>query len=54
MYRFDNWDNDTILLPGIAELIQSTITPMVLYWLLVYHMPTATLIKLDGLCAKKI
>lgn len=48
--RFENWDNNKLSMAGMAELIHTVITPMVLYWLLVYHMPTAILLKLDSLC----
>lgn len=40
-----------LLMEDGAELIHTVITPMVLYWLLVYHMPAGTLIKIDDLCA---
>lgn len=50
MDRFENWDNSMLSMVSKVELIH-TVTLMVLYWLLVYHMPTAALIKLDSLCA---
>lgn len=35
---------------GRAELIQTTLTPIILYWMLVYYIPSATIIKLDKIC----
>lgn len=36
---------------GRVELIHTVTTPMALYYLLVHHIPNATLIKLDNICA---
>lgn len=36
---------------GRAELFHTVINLIVLHWLLVYNMPTSTIIKLDRLCA---
>lgn len=51
MNRFDNRDGKLLSMEGREELIHTVINPMVLYWLLIYHMPMATLIKIDSLCA---
>lgn len=36
-----SWDSALLSTAGRAELIQSTISPNVLYWLLMYHVPTS-------------
>lgn len=51
MSIFDNWDSKLLSIAVRVESIQTVITPMVLYWLMVYHMPMATLVKIDNLCA---
>lgn len=45
MAKFDNWDSKLLSMAGRAELIQIVMIPKVLYWLLVYHMPIATLLN---------
>lgn len=36
---------------GRAELIQIVITPMIPYWMLLYYIATATIVKLDSIRA---
>ena len=50
MSRVDSWDNNLLSIAGRAEFVHTVITPIVLYWLLVHDMPTATLIKIGNVC----
>lgn len=51
MKKFESWDGKLLSMADRAELIHIVITPIVLYQLLIYHFPIATLIKLDNICA---
>lgn len=37
---------------GRTELIQTVIISMLLYWMMIYHMPMATFLKIDSLCGE--
>ena len=39
---------------GRIELIHSVITPMTLYWMMVYQLPTTIIEKINRLCANFI
>lgn len=49
--RLQGWDSELLSTTSRAELIQTTITPTVLYWLLNYHLPGSILTELEKFCA---
>lgn len=44
-------DGTSLSAAGRAQSIQSTITPIVLYWLLIYQLPNSVLHKIESTCA---
>lgn len=50
-YKLEGWDSSLLSAVGRAELIQSTITRTVLYWLLIYPLPSSVLNKIEAMCA---
>lgn len=48
--KLEGWDSNLLLIAGCAELIQGIITPIVMYWLLIYHLPFSTAKKIDHIC----
>lgn len=49
--RMAAWDCKLLSMAGKIELIHTVITPMVLYWMLTYQMPSATIDKINRMCA---
>lgn len=49
--KFKSWDSELLFMAGRAELIQSTITPIVLCRLLINHLPSSVLQKIERMCA---
>lgn len=48
--NLEGWDCNLLTTAGRAELIHSTITPIVMYWVLIYNLPQSMLNKVDKLC----
>lgn len=47
----ESWDSDLLSTAERAQSIQSVVFPIVLYWLLIYHLPASILRKNESLCA---
>lgn len=50
--KLKGWDNQLLTTAERAKLIHSTITLIVMYWLLIYHLPLSVLKKVDQMCAE--
>lgn len=48
--KLEGRDSNLLTTAGRAELIHSTIIPIVMYWILISHLPTLILKKIDKLC----
>lgn len=49
--QIERWDSGLLSTAGRAELIQSTIVPTVLYWLLIFQILNSVLQKNEKMCA---